>query len=528
MRKVIAIMLLLATFAFADASRYTFNMAQTHLDEAEITAAYCLQGLINENADILFYDTAGHCVTLARAENVWLDYLKQKKEMAFEEINKFSDLVKLARDKGLIKGLVVYKPDRNKIQLCIAENICILDQYLPITEKMLEYHSNALSFDKDKDCFKDLPINNITKNWSTDIEAQKWSIENQMPKFTKAGAFKDGGRFEHWQSQDYGIMKKYFFFNLDPGNETQKPLYDQIMSYLSPPAMLLGGWHNEESDVTASSKFGHYNVVTAGASNLSFWAHVKADPANIVMKQPSKNLTLDKSKYYVIFQASDGDAMRVLTTFECATPHKDKTPWLNDERGSVPVAWGTQPLAAKLWPAILEYYKTTATENDSFFAGPSAGGYCYPSMMPNIDDVAKVFADAMNPTDLEIAEIWGGFDPQSLQTFNKYCTTIKCFTNKPNGDGKGCNLWLPSGTIIEQSALTLWHPKLKSPDELIERINKVASLNKPPYFITVYDTPKQTLKGALLAKEKLDDRFVIVGVEDFASLMQQAAPDKTN
>jgi hypothetical protein len=524
MRKVVTIILLLANLAFANTTRYTFNMGQTHLDKAEITAAYCLQGLINENADVLFYDTAGHCITLVKAEKLWLDYLQQKKGLAFKEINTFSDLVKLARDKGLIKGLVVYNLRRNKVQLCIAENICVLEGYLPVTKKMLEYRSNSLSTDKIKDCFKGLPVKDITKNWSTNIEAQKWSIENQMPEFTKAGAFKDGGRYERWQSQDYGIMKKYFFFNLDPGESTQRPLYDKVMSYLAPPAILLGGWHDEVADVTASSKAGHYNVVTAGASNLSFWAHVKADPANLLMKQPSKNLKLDKSKYYVMFQASDGDAMRVLTTFGCATPHKDKTPWINDERGSVPVAWGTQPLAAKLWPAILEYYKTTATENDSFFAGPSAGGYCYPNMMPNIEDVAKVFGDAMNDTGLEIAEIWGGFDLQSLQSFNKYCTTIKCFTNKPNGDGTGCNLWFTDGTAIEQSALTLWHPKLKSPDEIIEKINNVASLREPPYFITVYDIPMLALKNALLAKEKLDNRFVIVGAEDFASLMLQAAP----
>ena len=521
-------MLLLANLAFADTTRYTLNMAETYLDKAEMTTAYCIQGLINENNDVLFYDTVGHSVTLPKAEKLWLEYLQQKKGLVFEKINTFPDLIKLARDKGLIKGLVVYDHDRNKVQQCIAENICVTDGYLPVTQKMLEYRSNALSLDNNKDCFKDLPVNDISKNWASDIEAQKWSIENQMPKFTKAGAFKDGGAYEYWQSQDYGIMKKYFFFNLDPRDEAQKPLYDQVMSYLAPPAILLGGWHDEVGDVTASSKAGHYNVVTAGATNLSFWAHVKADPANLVMKQPSKNLKLDKSKYYIIFQASDGDAMRVLTTFECATHHKDKTPWLNDERGTVPVAWGTQPLATKLWPAILEYYKTTATENDSFFAGPSAGGYCYPDLMPNIEDVAKVFADAMNDTGLEIAEMWGGFNLQTLESFNKYCTTIKCFTNKPNGNGNGCNLWLTDGTAVEQCAETLWHPTLKSPDEIIERINKVASLNAAPYFIAVYDVPERALKGALLAKEKLDDRFVIVGAEDFASLMKQAAPEKAN
>ena len=528
MKKVVTIMLLLANLTFADTTRYTLNMAETNLDGAEMVTAYCVQGLINENADTLFYDTAGHCVTLVKAEKIWLEYLQQKKTMAFENINTFSDLIKLARNKGLIKGLVVYDHNKNKVQQCIAENICILDGYLPVTQKMLEYRTHALSLDNNKDCFKDLPVNDITKNWASDIEAQKWSIENQMPKFTKAGAFKDGGKYEYWQSQDYGIAKKYFFFNLDPANAEQRPLYDQIMSYLAPPAILLGGWHNEEGDVTASSKAGHYNVVTAGATNLSFWAHVKADPANLMMKQPSKNLKLDRSKYYIIFQASDGDAMRVLTTFECATPHKDKTPWLNDERGSVPVAWGTQPLAAKLWPAILEYYKTTATENDSFFAGPSAGGYCYPHIMPNIEDVAKISGEAMKDTGLEIAEMWGAFDLKILSNFKNQGPTIKCFTNKPNGDGKGCNLWLPDGTAVTQCASTLWHPTLKSPDEIIERINNVASLNTAPYFITVYDIPRQTLKNALLAKEKLDDRFIIVGAEDFASLMQQAAPEKAN
>jgi hypothetical protein len=37
----------------------------------------------------------------------------------------------------------------------------------------------------------------------------------------------------------------------------------------------------------------------------------------------------------------------------------------------VPISWGVDPYLFELFPAILEYYASTATSNDTFFAGAS-------------------------------------------------------------------------------------------------------------------------------------------------------------
>ena len=53
--------------------------------------------------------------------------------------------------------------------------------------------------------------------------------------------------------------------------------------------------------------------------------------------------------------------------------------WSQPLRGSVPMAWGCDPLVGHMFPAIWEFYATTATANDTFFA-ETAGAHRAPSI----------------------------------------------------------------------------------------------------------------------------------------------------
>jgi hypothetical protein len=51
--------------------------------------------------------------------------------------------------------------------------------------------------------------------------------------------------------------------------------------------------------------------------------------------------------------------------------------WADPQRGSVPVAWAIDPVIGDQFPALWDYYATTASANDSFVAGVGGGGYVY-------------------------------------------------------------------------------------------------------------------------------------------------------
>jgi hypothetical protein len=58
--------------------------------------------------------------------------------------------------------------------------------------------------------------------------------------------------------------------------------------------------------------------------------------------------------------------------------------WLDPRRGSVPIAWGIDPLILDVSPGLLDFYARTSTPNDTFFAGTAGAGYAYPWSMPNM------------------------------------------------------------------------------------------------------------------------------------------------
>eukprot|EP01051_Picozoa_sp_SAG22_P035155 SAG22_NODE_16348_length_327_cov_0.684211_1_plen_51_part_10 len=43
----------------------------------------------------------------------------------------------------------------------------------------------------------------------------------------------------------------------------------------------------------------------------------------------------------------------------------------------MPVAWAVDPLLAAEFPALVNFYATTATPNDTFVAGLDGAGYVY-------------------------------------------------------------------------------------------------------------------------------------------------------
>jgi hypothetical protein len=310
---------------------------------------------------------------------------------------------------------------------------------------------------------------------------------------------------------------------------TERTLFNNVMSHLVKPGMSFGSWHDEGIDLEGISAAGNYTVLCG--NNLSFWANVDYSPANLNMSRATSGMTLDTTKYYVMFQSSEGDTASYLTGLQMSGEWCGAgSAWLKDNRGKGKVTWCTLPVAYDLWPALLEYYNTTTEPNDSFWTGPSGAGYTRPSSMPNLTNWAALTDSYIVDLGISGVECWWGFSLSMYETFKTYAPHIKAFSHQ--GVSGGSNDWLKDGTPIVRSHATdptsngLWYAQLADPNDIVTNITSFAATKTKPYFITVYDVPAYTVDYAAICETQLGSDYVIVRGPDFIDLMDQMVHPK--
>ncbi|WP_372628961.1 GxGYxYP domain-containing protein [Cohnella sp.] len=186
--------------------------------------------------------------------------------------------------------------------------------------------------------------------------------------------------------RDYAVANKAMVFWLESNVPEQKALFERILSDVEPGTPYLGWFSNdvdgEFSGVEIASRYGVYVLAADWFSNLTVFSGTKpraAPPA----KQAKQKL---ENKIYVTYTFSEGDNFQY-------NQHRMRVLWDDSARGEVPINWTSSPLLHDAAPAILNYYRGTATDNDLLIAGPSGAGYFYPSAWP-----ADSFADFLKRT----------------------------------------------------------------------------------------------------------------------------------
>ncbi|MCK4886183.1 MAG: hypothetical protein KAS96_02280 [Planctomycetes bacterium] len=534
------------SFSVSDVWLYTFHNSTNDLDAQERICAYTIQGFANRDKARLFIDTkGGNQMILRTVDTYWADYLQTSKGYRFGIINNLRELVQLAKASGFVDGLVLYAPYTLDVggEVMPALNIASTQNRLPVTADMINYTSKEIQNYGSARCFDGMNTVDIRGNWATHLDAQTDYVTNHLAGTPTDGVCKVHQNFSTFNeganynvSLDYGIIKGYFFMDMNPAVTSEKTLYNIVMDYLTAPAMVFGGWHNEGSDVAAISAKGNFAVLSMG-SNLSFWAHVPADPANLWMRKPTSGKTLDPNKFYVMIQASDGDSMGFEVGLK-PSGWNGHSIWLDPDRGTTKITWTTQPLSATLWPALTEYYVLTSTPNDTFCTGPSGAGYCQPSSFPN-DAARTAFAVFEEPilqlTGIQWAEQWWGWSESLWTTMRAGAPSIKAFGHQGTSGGK--NHWLDDGTPVAISDSSLWHPfldptnpadpyNISDPNNIVNHITAFAATRKTPYFITCYDNPPHAFLYSKQCQASLPANFEMVTVEDFIDLMDQAVHPK--
>ncbi len=303
-----------------------------------------------------------------------------------------------------------------------------------------------------------------------------------------------------WQTQNRG-----FVFNLActaerlvsygttcGGSPEQAALYRRILEALQTPAQINGFGDPEDVWCRLLSNHGHYSFHAFG--NWSF--HNRVPCATTAFRQKvaftAENTTPEQQRFYVCFMTSEGDTMKGPLPFFYGS-------WFDPARGKVPMNWGLNPLTARLFPALLQYYYDSATPDDYFFVGCSGAGYCYPDDMKDLDKFARHTAAACVEAGMPLIDTWGAARPdiqaQYVAATQPLGLTVNCAPARLK--------LLADGTPVAYHELTYWQTDgldgaswsqvFATPEgraqgiaRIVQRIENIAARQQPPFVILVY------------------------------------------
>lgn len=175
--------------------------------------------------------------------------------------------------------------------------------------------------------------------------------------------------------RDYAVANKAMVFWLNSNVPEQMTLFEKILSDVKPGTPYLGWFSNdvagEFSSVEITSSHGIYVLAADWFSNMTVFSGTRPKLFKPVMLKTPKL----ENKIYVTYTFSEGDNLQY-------NQHRMRILWDDPSRGKVPINWSSNPLLYDAAPAMLNYYRETATPNDLLIAGPSGCGYFYPEPWP--------------------------------------------------------------------------------------------------------------------------------------------------
>jgi hypothetical protein len=420
------------------------DYVQQGLNADEIMLAECLQGLANRSGPNVYYTTIDYQGENTNVSYVWLNYLTNHLGMTITNVVNLRTLIRNTRNLGVISGLVLYdSQDIGGAEAQTALTMAAQLNALPVTDPILNYQSPGLLNKGTNLCFSGLPVlRDIRDEWGNSLTARRWEVANLLAASSTNECFFDGG---HWFgpiagkgccesafcARDYAVKLNSFCFDFPVSQPAYSGLFSNVMAHVHAPAAILGVWpaygggESEGSTTLLISEYGNYWLLTHEAMNISFLSAISVAGTNLYLRKNSHHLTLDPTKYYVIFQTSEGD------TIKQAWEMPATTAWLDPNRGNVPVAWGLNPSLAARLPLYLQFLHHEAGAKDTFFSGPNGIGYTWLKFMGANGRAALGAASEpyFEATGLQLVDIWG-LDTPSLLTYASNAPAIKGFTGE--------------------------------------------------------------------------------------------------
>lgn len=362
---------------------------------AEVDLFASLEGIVNRAQPRIA------CVSSSSEEGefTWMSV----HSLSYTLINGYSALLKYETN---VAGLVVTdtnQPDTLNVATAIAglKNELICDPSLLATLTNAPYHL----------VIKD----DLRGMFSNKFQAYQYLYTNYWPQCTHriiAGMETNG----HGHLREYLVAVKAAALWLNPGVAGEASALAPFLAGMTPVGgVYMGWWPDEAAGLTWIASYGIPVIASDWFDNASLFGGVTT-PIAIPPIAPAPPL---QNKVYVSLTLSDGDNVQYMQ-------HHMKNNWGNAARGSVPMGWTAQPLAADLDPGMLNSYWSTATTNDCLVAGPSGAGYTRLNFWgpANAAAYAKASAPYLQRSGMSSITVWLTVSSATACDFAANCPTL--------------------------------------------------------------------------------------------------------
>lgn len=515
-------------------------------------ALLALQGLANRAAPRLFFDTP--VFWSSPSSQIWLrdNYLTQL-GFSFLPVSPPAGSGALLcgildeLPAGTVTGVTLYDAEYLEGTRWLAVTAGALDAALPVTRAMLA--------DPLLQCLQQMPVvadfSRGAGNATDSVGLMGWALNALRPACDATSAYSGGHTYTDSAETvnlggdpaidiglDTAVSKKLFTFNLSPDTSKYPAhaiMWERIVASLTgaPNAVPnLLGWAEPEPAMTMSTSKAGGSVVCDGAPNLSFWAALGGAAAQLPYHLSGEKF--DASACYISVMSNEGDTPKIAAALQ-------QDAWRDPRRGSVPVAWGINPLVFDIAPGLMQYYAQTALANDTFFAATAGAGYSYPWSMPNMTNYVRRAAQLVEqltsewPSDAWHVDVW---DSNVLGNVSTYAAIsadaglrLGSFSMQPESMA-GFSGSLPDGTPIVIPETNLWYPSLNANDplgDLQARVAFTCAQGPRPRFSVVYGNLRDAFNLSVidyaLAIQRLPaaNNVRLVGMQDFTALARQAS-----
>ena len=448
-----------------------------------------LQGLVaKRSSEQIFIDDGGPSRT-------WKNYLVSRYGIRLS--HSYATLPSLvAHFKRYVNGYILYDMSGNPQSLNVATSLSGPLGGLPVDRSQL----------------KQITSLGVRRLLDVSDTSEEWAYQNYGWMFSETTAAELDFDVYH-QLRDYATLTNSFTF-FDGVTDWRR----QVLGGLGPGATLFGWGKNEYEMVNQASREGVTTIAADLASNLSVLSSVHTIEG---LTQKAVPRPATQKKHYVSFVVSDGDNiqwdLRGLQEY-----------YGNADRGSFSVGYGISPSLVDLAPSALRWYYENASggvAKDHFIAGPSGGGYVYPSRMvsDDLDQFVGRLNAYMGMADLRIAQI---LDDQ--ESFDRSDLWSK-YLQQPNidalfyfgADARGRIGWVNNKPVVGQRDV-LW-AGITDESTLIREISSrpASPTSADGYTLVLVHCWTKSLSDIKTVVEGLGTDVEVVTPQEFVSLIQQ-------
>lgn len=441
---------------------YVFNLPKDGADRYDIyVMAATLQGIYNLTAKNKLYLMDG---SVTASKDV-LDIMSKDDRWlsATDRVNLGSDVLRLFEiAKDAIKTVVIWDPQL-PCTVNIATTIAGVETGIVMTSAQYDtYKSNLPS---DVNVISLVGKFNGSETGSAKNDAYRWAIREYLLTgkcstdyiFSLEDAF--GRNIRNTYARDLAVQKKGFVFDLSPWEDeapkddpTQKPGTDlqtymmilealqqlrgtqkltEVVGFFSAQKYADNGnddtWTSKYKGTQVEWKYAYlftpyqcyWNPSTENAMNMSLHSTYDVETP-LEQNRPAEEIELNDSEDMVYMMIVMGDYDSVGSLYG-----KMVANWNNRFRGQIPLAWSFNPNLIDHYPDLIEYFYSTATENDYFVANVGGAGWYNPSRVEDTEEQWEMWLDHhlkyFKMTDMSVSPDMWDFQPFSAMA-EKYIT----------------------------------------------------------------------------------------------------------